>query len=810
MLGSIGRDLRLAARHWAKSPGFTLAAALTIALGIGATTTVFSVADSLLLRTPPGVREPQSLTAVRLFDAHAHGPSLFSYPEFKDYRDRENGLTQVAALDLFPATVTGSAGTEPEVISGMLVSGNYFSILRTRPALGRFFLPDEDLEGHPVPVVVLSHRYWSRRMGADSTVIGRTITINRLPFTVIGVAEDGFQGHIAAYDFSLWIPMAMAETVTPLKLASRGYHGLSLIGRARDGSLDQAQAAAGMITRQMRAEHPEEMENKSIVLEPYRKMFEEVRGPITAYMVMLFALSCIVLGIASVNVGGMLLSSATGRAREMGIRLALGAYRRALVRQLLTESVLLFLLGGGGGVLLAYWATGLLGTVHLPTPVPLALDLDVNARVLLFTLGSALVTGIVFGLAPALRATRIDVGLTVLREGTASSARGSRLRGAFVVVQVAASLVLLATSGVLVRALGKAGDVNLGFDPAGVHVLSLDLSLLRYSEDEAVTFLSELRARAASLPGVEHAAVAQALPLGFVSMATSLEVPGREPGPGGAPMMADFDFVTPDFFATLGIRLLEGRTFDASESADGNAVVLNRTAAARLWPNESAVGKMVRVMDKDRPVVGVVTDGKVRTLGEAPRSMVYVPLGRRYAGEMFLVVRSRPGTPPPSRALREIVSELDPTIPIQTNRPYAQVIGVSLLPNRVAAGVAGSFGLVGLVLAAIGLYGVLTYAVVRRTREVGIRMALGAEVGIIRRMVLVDGLRLVTLGLLAGLPLALAATWLLRTNLYGLSPADPVTFSAIAALLAAVGAAASYLPARRATRVDPLDALRQE
>jgi predicted permease len=448
--------------------------------------------------------------------------------------------------------------------------------------------------------------------------------------------------------------------------------------------------------------------------------------------------------------------------------------------------------------------------LHLPTPVPLAIDLDVNARVLLFTLTSALVTGIIFGLAPALRATKIGVGATLVREGAASSARGGRMRSAFVIVQVAASLVLLATSGVLVRALGRAGDVDLGFDPAGVHVLSLDLSLLRYSEDEAGTFLRELQARAASLPGVERAAMAQAVPLGFTYLATGVEVPGREPGPAGAGMMADFDFVTPDYFATLGIRMLEGRTFNASESADGNAVVLNRTTAARLWPGESAVGKIVRVMGEDRPVVGVVADGKIRTLGEGPRAMVYVPFGRRHAGEAFLVVRSKPGAASPTRALREIVTGLDPRVPIQTNRPYGEVIGVSLLPNRVAAGVAGSFGLVGLVLAAIGLYGVLTYAVLRRTREVGIRIALGAEVGIIHRMVLVDGLRLVALGLVAGLPLALAATWLLRANLYGLSPADPITFSVIAALLAVVGVAASYLPARRATRVDPLHALRQE
>jgi putative ABC transport system permease protein len=811
MLDSTVQNLRFAIRHWVKSPGFTIAAALVIALGIGATTTVFSVADALLIRTPPGVRGPESLVTMRVLDPHEKEPWLFSYPEFREVRDGDNGLSGVAALDIFAATVKrGDAGTEPEVVSGMMVSGNYFSILGTKPARGRFFRPEEDREGSPIPVVVLSHRYWTRRMGSDPAVIGQTITINRARFTVIGVAEEGFQGHVAAYDFSLWIPIAMAETVTPIELTSRGYRGLSIIGRASGSSLERVRTATARIAEQMRREHPQDMDGRSIAVERYRKLFEEVRGPITAYMGLLLALAMTVLGIASVNVGGMLLSRAAGRTREMGIRLALGANRGALVRQLLAEYALLFLLGGGLGVLLSYWAMGVLETLHLPTPVPVALDLTVNGRVLSFTLVCALFTGVVFGLAPARQATWIDARSTLALEGAASAARGNRIRRSFVIAQVAASLVLLATSGVLVRALGRAGDVDLGFDPAGVHVVGVDLSLLRYSDEAAAAFLDALRDRASRLPGVEHVAVARVLPLGFTSIATNVDVPGRAPNPSGEETMTDIDFVTSDFFATLGMRLVDGRTYDAAESASGNAVVLNRTAAERYWPGERAVGKTLRVGDVERVVVGVVADGKIRTLGEESRAMAYVPPEPQTTGEVFLLLRRGPGMPSPVRDLREIVADLDPDVPVGTNRPYEQLIGVSLLPNEVAAGLAGSFGLVGMLLTAIGLYGVLTYAVVSRTRELGIRMALGAEAGAIRWMVLAQGLGLVLVGLIAGLPLAMVATWFLRANLFGISPADPLSFSAVAALLAAVCGAASCIPAWRASAVDPSRALRWE
>lgn len=811
VMETIIRDVRLAARHWARSPGFTTAAALTVALGIGATTTVFSVADAVLARTPTGVRDPRSLVGVRLFDSGQQARTLFSYPVFQEYRDAANGLEAVSVLDLFTATIGAGRGSEPQAVSGMVVSADYFSILGTRLQAGRFFLPDEDVPGQPVPVVVLSYGYWVRKMGADPEVVGRTVTINRTAFTVVGIAEEGFRGHLAAYDFSIWIPVAAAPAVSDIDPTSPDVHRFALIGRIASGaSLERVQAAAEVVTERIRAAHPGELAHLSIVPEPYQKVFEEIRGPITLLTALFSALAGIVLLIASVNVGGMLLARASGRTREMGIRLALGAGRATLLRQLLTESVILFLVGGGAGALLAYWATRSIGALNLPTPVPVVIDAPLDGRALLFTLCCALLSGAAFGLAPAVQATTPDIRGALVGDAVVPSIRGGRLRSALVVLQVAGSVVLLAVAGVLARGLGKAGEVDLGFDPTGVHVVGFDLSLLRYSDAEAQVFVEEASRRAAALPGVEHVAIAGMLPLGSSSMSTIVEVPGRDSSSGQGGVATDVDFVTADFFRTLAIPTTTGRSFNAGEAREGGAIVVNETASRRLWPEGSPVGKSVRLLDREMTVVGVVPDGKYRSLGEAPRPMVYAPPRRANSGEVFLLTRTVPGASLRPGALRGILHDLDPDLPIQTDAAFARIIGTSLLPNRVAAGVAASFGGAALLLATMGLYGVLSYTVGRRTREVGIRMALGADISRLRSAVLLDGVRLVGVGLLVGIPVALLLTWSLRAMLYGLSPADPGTYVTCVVALTATGVVASILPARRATRVDPVCALRSE
>ncbi|UCC71641.1 MAG: ABC transporter permease [Gemmatimonadota bacterium] len=810
-MDTLKQDIGYALRLFKRSPGFTAIAALTIALGIGPTTTIFSVANALLHRTPAGVRNPAGLVSVYASEEGGFRWGTMSYPVFEDYRDAENGLDGLAAVEAFPASLSTSGVGDPEVVTGLAASASYFAVLGTRPAFGRFFLPDEDDAPAANPVVVLSHRIWARRFGADSAVIGTTVNLNRNSFTVIGVAEEGFHGHVAGYDVALWVPIGMREAVTGHDL-SDNVSGLAAVGRLATGwSLDRAAAAAGVISRRLRARHPDIFEDHALTVAPYSVMLDEARGPVTLFMALLLVVTGILLLIASVNVGSVMLSRAMGRSREVAVRLAVGAGRWRLVRQLLTESVLLFTLGGSAGILLALWATRGLSAIQLPVPVPVVFDFAPDLRVLVFTLIVAFAAGTLFGLAPALQATRQDL-VTALKANPGDAPGGrSRLRSVFVVAQVSGSVVLLVAAGMFLRALGRADAVDLGFDPNGVHVLTVDVSIHRYTREEGKGFQARLLERAAALPGVESAGLASILPLGFTQGSTQFTLPGHEPVPGKGLRRADFSMVTPGYFETMRIGIVAGRAFDEGDR-EGSAPVLivNQTAARQFWAAEGAVGKLILWGETPYEVVGVASDGKYRSIGDAPRPMVYLALAQRHASEVSLVARTVPGAPRIDRPVREIALELDPDLPVQTNAPYAQIIGLSLLPNRVAALMTLGFGALGLLLAAVGLFGVLSYGVSQRTREIGIRIALGASVRDVNALVMGQGLRLTGTGLVIGCLAAFGAAQLIRGLLFGVSPADPVAFGSIALVFAAVGLLASYLPARRATRTDPLTALRQE
>jgi len=807
MMGGVLQDIRYTVRRWRRSPGFTLTAALTVALGVGATTAIFSVANFVLFSSPQGVRNAESLVSLESLDTGTGRPLRLSWPLFEAIRRSDTGLEDVAAFETFPATLSIGGDAEPEVVSGMLVSAAYFAAIGTRPHLGRFFLPEEDSTRGTHAVAVLSYRYWSTRLGSDSSVVGRTLSINRTPFTVIGIAEKGFRGHVAGFDFSVWAPVAMAEAVADIDLDSWGRHALNAFARLGPGQgVAEASTAAGLAVDRLRARYPEELENLALLVRPHDRLIEEFKGPVLAFMTLLFGLAAVVLLIASVNVGGMLLSSAAARSHEVGVRLAIGSGRGRLMRQLLTESVLLFLLGSGLGAGLAWWGTRVLSALALPTPVPMALDVTPDLRVLGFTLALALVTGILFGMAPALHATRSDVAGVIRGGAVRGGIRRLPVRDVFVAAQVAGSVLLLVIAGLFWRGVGRAGGVDVGFDPRGLHVLSLDLSLARYETEEAVAFYRRLRERTEATQGVEEAALAVTIPIGFTARSTRFTISGR----GDAEFDADFDDVTPNFFSTMGIRLVAGRTFAGDGAAGVREAVVNETAARRFWPGESALGRRLRLDGGEMVVVGVTADGKYRSIGEAPRSMVYVPLGERHGNELTMVVRGRPGVDRMAPTLREIVRDLDPYLPVVANQSYAELLGFSVLPTLTALGVAGAFGALGLLLAATGLFGVLSFAVNQRTRELGIRIAMGAAPAAVRRDVLRDGLRLTGIGLLIGCPLAFAGALLLPSMLYGLSPADPLTYVAIAVLLGGVGLLASHVPARRATRVDPMIALRGE
>jgi predicted permease len=807
---SLRQDIGYALRLFKRAPGFTFTAALIIALGIGPTTTIFSVANSLLYRAPDGVRDPSQLVSVYC-SSEGFEWGTCSYPVFRDYREADNGLAAVAALEGFPASLSTQSAAEPEMVTGMATSWDYFTVLGTQPLLGRFFLPDEDDSPNGNPVVVLSHRLWTHRFGADPDVIGSTVSINRFPFTVIGVAEEGFSGHVAAYSVSLWVPIGMRERVLGRDLSDAS-SGIVGVGRRAPGwPADRVAEAGAVISPRIRASHPEIFADHSIRVVPYSVMIDQARGPVTLFMALMLVVTGLVLLIASVNVGGVMLSRAVARSREVAVRLALGAGRWRLIRQLLTESVLLFSLGGAMGILIVIWATRGLAAIHLPLPVPLTFDFTPDWRVMLFTVAVAFGCGTLFGLAPALGATRQDLVSALKSTRPEAPGRSTRLRSTFVVAQVAGSVVLLVAAGMFLRALSRADSLDLGFDPNGVHVMTIDVSLHHYTSEEGRDFFAQLRERAASLPQVQSAAIASMIPLGFGTVSSMVTLPGREEIPGEGLQRAYFSFASDRYFETLRIPMITGRAFnEADREGTLPVMIVNEAAARAFWPGATALGQQIEWGETRYEVVGVAQSGKHTSIGAAPEPLIYLAFRQHYQSEASLVVRTLPGAPRVDRAVREIALQLDPDLPVQTNAPYSQIIGLSLLPNRIAAGMALGFGALGLILTSVGLFGVLSYTVSQRTREIGIRIALGADAGDVRGLVMRQGVRVTAIGLAIGCLLALAAAQAIRSLLFGVSPADPVSFGSIVLVFSVVGLLASYLPARRATRTDPMVALRQE
>jgi len=809
------QDLRYALRSFRSAPTVTLVTALTIAIGIGATTTMMSVANALLLRPPAGIREAGRLVTVHAVSPDGSGFHVFSYLDFRDLQRTEGGLAALAAYTAFPASLR--TGEDPELRMGMLVSANYFSVLGTRPALGRFFLPEEDAGPGGPRVVVLSHAVWQGRFAGDSGIVGRPVELNGQPFTVVGVSEPGFRGSMAALDMSLWVPLVLDPVVSNRQiLDSRGSSWLELVGRLSEGATRERAAAALSAARIGDAAGPTGVESgRTVDVRRYSALPGQALLPITGFLGLLLALAGLVLLIASANVANVLLARASARGREIALRLAIGAGRARLIRQLVTESLLLFVLGGAGGTLLAVWATGGLSAFRPPMPMPIALDFHLDLGVLAVTLIVTLITGLVFGLAPALQSTRPNLTLALKDEGGSPRVGRFRLRGAFVAAQVAGTTLLLVTAGLFTRALDRAGTVDLGFDPAPVHVLGLELQVKGYSSEQVLTLTGQLLERAAALPGIETVAASDFLPINFGTRETVVSVNDREPRMNVGHFQTDFSSVTPEYFGALSLPLRSGRPFRPGDRAGAAPVsIINETLAKQIWPGENPIGKRLRFgVDPAAPlteVVGVARDAKYRSIGDAGIPMFYLPLAQTEPRSVTMLVRSRPGTPSPAAALRGLVRELDASLPIASNGAYADIIGLSLVPSRVARGLAGLFGATGLVIASVGLYGVLAYMVSRRRREIGIRMALGAAARNVRNLVLRDGLRMVSAGLLIGFAGAALVSRLLGSLLYGVSPLDPLTYAVIALLLGTVTMLACLVPVRRALGTEPLEVLRHD
>jgi len=800
---NFSRDIRHTFRQWGRAPSFAVVSMLTIAVGAGGTTTMMSVTRSILLRPQPGVQDPEGLVEIRTGDRAGRSGRLMTYSTFEALRDGEVGFEGIAAGSAIQASLSVGPETMPELVAGVAATGNIFSVLGTRPALGRFFSPEEDRDPGTHPVVVLSHRIWIRSFGGEQSVLGRTVSINRVPFTVIGVAEEGFHGHLPLYDFSLFLPFSMFEALTgQLPREAR----VATVGRLGPGSsIDRVRAGADRLADEQRRIDPTEWVSAVFVVEPHTESYQEIRGPVSLFLGFLLALSGCILLIACANLAGLLLSRAVAREHEVAVRRAMGASRGRLLTQLLTETSLLFSLGGAAGCVLAFGATWILGRVRVPGSIPFLGEYAPDGSVLAASMAVTLTVGLLFGLAPALRATRPDLA-SVLRDNRGQCPGGHWLRKLFVLTQVAGSVALLGGSGLLFKALRRAEATELGFEPRWVHVATVNLGIQQYAEEEGRLFFARLLEGGAALPGVESAALSD-----FVFLSS----PPRRSGSfsttdGEGRVIAGLFGVSPEFFSTTGVKILEGRPFEATDASESEPVaIVNQRVAEILWPGAHAVGQVMRTGESLLRVVGVAESGKYISIGETGLAGVFRPLAQSYSPITSLLLKAGPGTPDLRSPVRQLVRDLDPFIPLTDNASHTELIGGQLLPRRAAAAFAGTLGFLGVFLAAVGLYGVLSFLVRQRAPELAVRVALGAHPSAVRRSVILSGLGLVLAGFLLGLPLAAAISSLARRFLYGLGPMDPGILAGIAILFGAVGTVASLFPALQATRTDPSRVLRE-
>ena len=832
---TILQDIRYGLRVLRASPGFAAVAILSLALGIGANTSIFSVVNAALIRPLP-VTEPHRLMFV--FSGTTTTPwSTSSYPDYLDYRDKSEVFSDLLAYSQI--TVSARVADQTDLITGSIVSGNFFDVLGLRAALGRTFTPEEDKTPNTHPVAVISHGLWQQRYAGDRQIIGQQMTLNGHAFTIIGVTPEGFNGPEVLENNDIYIPTMMQAVVRPPRggfsgdmnpdlLSRRGARWMKMIGRLKPGiSNEQAQAAMTTIAAGLEQAYPNSNRNLVATLFPVSKVDPVGYPQILQVAGLLLAVVGIVLLIACANVANLLLARASGRRREIAVRLAMGASRSQLIRQLLTESLLISLAGGVTGLLLALWTIDVLKTAT-PTDGIFAFTLDyqVDSRVLGFTFGLSLLTGLIFGLAPAFQASRPDL-VPALKGEASAAVLGSRrfnLRNGLVVFQVALSLVLLIGAGLFLRSLNNAQSIDPGFSADKVLNARLNINLLRYTKTQGQQFYGQVIERIEAIPGVESASLARIVPMTGGGRTTNFVIQGQQ-GPDNVervegaglaenPNTVNANVVASKYFSTLGIPLLQGRDFNAQDSEKApRAAIINEAFARRHFSDENPLGKRMSFDGANGPwteIVGVVRDSKYRTLGENPRPTVYVPLAQNHETGMTLHVRTTGNPLSIAGSVRREVQSLEPNLAITDLQSLSGVVTASLFAARMGAVLLAIFGSLALVLAAIGLYGVMSYAVSRRTREIGIRMALGAGKGSVLRLVLKEGLTLVGGGVASGLIVAFAATRLLTSFLYGVSPLDAVTFAAIPLVLALVALLASYLPARRAAKVDPMIALRYE
>jgi predicted permease len=812
-MSGLWADVRLGARMLMHTPVYAAAAVIVMALGIGANTVIFLVVNSVLLQPPSGVEDPERLAAIFTSDYSGPRYGSSSYPDLVALREAEI-FDDVAGYALQTFSMVGDDWNARGM--GEFVSANFFRVMGVRPAAGRFFSVDEVDPGRTSSVAVIGHDLWQRNFGGTADAIGQTIRVKGEPLTVIGVAPRQFSGSARGLRAELWLPLSAPRSLTGIDVSHRGSRGLQLRARLRaDMSIATAQQRLDAIAARLHAEFPEQWTDindrsrvLTIVPESRARVPGQMRGAVLGFLGMLMAAVFGVLLIACTNVANLMLSRASVRRAEMGVRIALGASRGRIVRQLLAESLLLALVGGAAGVLLAMWLVDLLNAVRLPE-LHVTIQVGMDAYMLGFATAITLATGIFVGLAPALQASRAPAPL--LKDGARTGSR-SRLRNALIVVQVASSLVLLIGGGLFLRSLRAAQSIDTGYSTRNVVVASFDLDSEGYSPEQAAAFYDALVQRADDLPGVTALTLAREVPLGLGWTRRSVIVEGYEPG-AGEDMEIPFNGVAPDYFRTMGMALRQGRDFTpADRQYAPPVIVVSEAFVRRFWPNENPIGKRVGLEGRDAPfaeVIGIAPDAKYRSLDDTPQPYMYYAYLQSPSSSMKLLARAQDDPRVLAELLRGEIRALAPSLPAPTVQTFSRHSMEATLPQRVAALLLSVLGLLAVGIAAIGLYGIVAFGVAQRAREFGIRMALGAAASDVRRLVVGDALRLVGIGIVCGTPIALAMAFLIRQFLM-VAPVDPVPFVGVPALLAACALLASHIPARRAMTQNPAVALRAE
>jgi predicted permease len=807
------QDLRFGARMLLRTPGFSILAILCLTLGIGTNAAVFSWIEGILIRPYPLVAHQDRMFALIGTTRGVEGHNGLSYPDFLDF-EKNSTLFESFIVDRIMGTSL-SVGDRAEWASGGIVSANYFDALGVRPILGRGFRPEEGTGRNAHPVTVISYRTWKDRYNFDPNIIGRTQYLNGVQHTIIGVAPEKFHGTFVGYSFSFWVPTSMQETFdsTGYKLEDRGAHWIESYAFLKPGvTRQQAQAELNAIAQRLENDFPETNRGHEVQLVPLWKTPFNGAGNMSPTLAITMAVVFLVLLIACANVSNLLLARSLLRRHEMTMRLALGAGRRRLIKQLVTEGLLLSLIAAVGGIAVAYWCRNAL-VLAFPSPAPgIVIDYpgQIDWRVLVVSAGICVLATLIFAVVPAIHASHVDLSgaLKSAGGGVVSGSSRSRLRSTLVLVQVSLSFVLLAGTGLLLESLAKIQNTNPGFS---TDVIACPISLFSagYKLDRAKAFQTQLLDRARTLPGVESATFARVIPFSYnVFSSSSIELDGYQPPPNEQPTV-DYVQVAEDYFATLGIPIVSGRAFTRTDDENAPPIaIINETMAAKYWPGKNAVGQRVKVTDRWLEIVGIAKNSNYRTKLEPPMPFLYVPLRQNWGVQNTLLVRTRETPGALLNALSREVHALDVNLaPRLPSRMQEQVDEMSY-SQRLAVTLVAVFGATALFLAAIGLYAVMSYSVSQGTRELGLRMALGADAGSVLRLVLSRGLRLTTAGIALGAIVALVLTRLMGNLLYQVSPRDPIAYGFALLVLLGVALLACFLPARRATRIDPVHALR--